>query len=183
MRGQEAVLDPVHIQAGLAHDLGHQVGLIPHQVRQQLGRRTEALAPAHMLAQPVQRAQRLVAQRDQQLAPRADPQRGHLGRRALEIEDHVVEHGDQRALLLLDARRMGRLAQHGDEGVRQFQMRPQPAHATGLGQVHVQPEEIALFRFARAVRQPLFQRLRISSAPEPSGVKRKAQIRPEMSDS
>ena len=150
----------VHIQAGLAHDLGHQIGLIPHQVRQQLGRRTEALAPAHMLAQPVQRAQRLVAQRDQQLAPRAHPQRGHLGRRALEIENHVVEHATS-ALLLLDARRMGRLAQHGDESVRQFQMRLQPAHTAGLGQVHVQPEEIALFRFVRAVRQPLCQRLQI----------------------
>ena len=129
-------------------------------------------AMLHRRAQLVHRAQWLRSCTDQQSATGADPQGGDVRRDQAEVEDHVVDHCQQRRVDMFDARRARPFAQAFEEILRQFQMPLHPAFAGGMGEVQVQPEELvrlllgACRRQARAVAESI-------SRPASPGRKRK----------
>ena len=96
--GEQLVLHVIDLQRGPPHQVDQHVGLVPQQLRQQVGGRAHRLAIAHRHAQLVDRAQRLAAPGDQQAAVQADPQRGGVGRLEEEVELQVVDHRQQHLL-------------------------------------------------------------------------------------
>ncbi len=119
MHRQETVFDAVHFYRCAPHDLHEQIRLIAQQMREQFGGRAEHLAATHRLAQRIDRAQRLHARGDENLLMGVDPQCRDLRWRQFEVEHHVVDDREQRALLMLDARRVRAFVQRVEEGVRQ----------------------------------------------------------------
>jgi flavin-dependent dehydrogenase len=73
--GQQLILDVVDAHRGLAHHFDQHVGLIAHQVREQIHRAAEALPVLHRAAQAVDRAQRLAAAGQQQARRGEQPER------------------------------------------------------------------------------------------------------------
>jgi hypothetical protein len=158
---EEAVLHRVHAPGPVADDLHQDVGLVAQQVRERLGGGAESLPLANRFAETVDRPQRLGAGADHEPPPHAQVHRGGVGGVEREVEEHVVDHGDQAVPGLLHARRSGFLVQRLVEDLGQVEVLPHEALGGGVGHVEMQPEEALVLGRRReparsrvAVRRP-----------------------------
>ncbi|MNN16179.1 hypothetical protein D3C81_1293090 [compost metagenome] len=107
----------------------------------EIQRGAKVLTPAHGGAQLVHRAQRAHAGGHQQAVVGVGPEGGYVRRGHAEVVDHVVDHGQQRVFLALDARGVRALAQRLEEIVGQAEVGLHPALAGAVRQVEMQPQE------------------------------------------
>jgi hypothetical protein len=115
-------------------------------VHQQLARRAQRRALQDILAQTLDRRQRLAARADDGMRRDVRPQGRDLGTVERKAVQHIVDDGDQRVIGDLDAGRARALVQRGVELVGQAGVLAQPAFAGRVRQVEVQPDELARLR-------------------------------------
>ncbi len=111
---------------------------------QQLGRRAQAFAAFHGFAQTVYRAQGFAACRHYDGGIHTQPERGNISGIKREIEEHIVKHGDQLIVHMLDAGRACAFMQGFVKNGRELKMLVQPVFSTGMREVEMQPDELLI---------------------------------------
>ncbi|MNV70151.1 hypothetical protein D3C71_1630970 [compost metagenome] len=137
--GQQRVFDIVNALRHAAYDVHQARGLGAHQFGQQCHAGAGCVACAHCRAQRVNRPQRAGAPRHHQVGRYAGPQGGDVRRLEGKVEMRVVQHGDQRVIVTLNAGRDRAVLQCVKKRLGQIGMPLHPAHGLRVAQVEVQP--------------------------------------------